>query len=182
MNLIRATFLAVTALIATPLAAADEGTLRCISDGIDPKVAKRLADAMLASLETESDPAPGDREIEAIAGQALICKGKHGWSEPAFDAAITHAVTVATIPAAETALKRDGFDPGQVATVFRSLPLEIRAGFQQSPVPDASVEAYLSAVQAAGVNATTEKEGGHLGMLAGLLAVADDARSKFKAN
>lgn len=182
MKSIRATLFVALALVAAPSPAADQSTLRCITDGIDPKVAKRLADAMLASLDSDGDPAPGDREIEAIAGQALICKGKHGWSEPAFDAAITHAVTVATIPAAETAIRQDGFDPVQVAAVFGSLPPEVRAGFQQSPVPDASVDAYLAAAQAAGINATTEKQGGHLGMLAGLLAVADDARAKFAAN
>jgi hypothetical protein len=162
-----------------PLLAANATTLACLTVDIDAAVPRRMAEEMLVAIEKGQDLPDTSPSIEAVAGQALTCKSRHDWSDAAFTAAITHAIALFTIPGAEKALARDGFDPAAVTGAFRSLSPEMRASFQADSIPEATIEAYFKAAEKAGITLKTEAEGGHIGMLAGLLSVAEGERAKF---
>ncbi len=165
-----------------PALAADAATLGCIADGLDPSIPRQLSDDLFQSIDAETARPPGDEAVEAVAAQAVACKQKHGWSDVAFEAAIGHVIAALTVPGAERALAGDGFDPVTVTRIFRALPDDMRASFQQDPIPDATIAAYMGAVAAAGLKVETEMHGEHLGILAALLAVAEVDRAKFIAN
>jgi len=165
-----------------PLLAAEVATLGCIAEGIDPSVPASLAEDLFVTTPESAQQARNDAAIDAVAGKAIACKEKHGWSDAAMEAGIAYAITALTLPAAEKALTGDGIDPVVVTRVFRALPAEMRASFQQDPIPDATIAAYLGAAAGAGLKVETEEHGAHLGLLAGLLAVAEGERAKFLAN
>jgi hypothetical protein len=165
-----------------PLRAAEAETLGCIAAGIDPSVPASLAEDLFVTTQESGQQARKDAAIETVATKAVACKEKHGWSDAAMAAGIAYAVTAFTVPAAEQALTGDGIDPAVVTRVFRALPAEMRASFQQDPIPDATIAAYLGAAGGAGLKVESETHGEHLGLLAGLLAVAEGERAKFLAN
>jgi len=86
------------------------------------------------------------------------------------------------MPGAEAAVRRDGFDPSRIASIYHALPTGVRAGFRRDPVPDSSVEPYLAALREAGIKPETDSHGQHLGMLAALLSVIADAKREFREN
>lgn len=174
----------LTALLLPPVPAlaADAATLGCIADRLDPSISRRLSDDLFQSIDADTARPPGDEPVEAVAAQAAACKQKHGWSDVAFEAAIGHVIAALTVPGAERALAGDGLDPAVVTRIFRALPDDMRASFQQDPIPDATIAAYMEAVIAAGLKVETDAHGEHLGILAALLAVAEVDRAKFVAN
>lgn len=167
-----------------PVLAAKAETLACLTEGVPVAVRKRLAEDLLADIRQVTDEADGgsdisDDTIEAIGETAYGCKTKHGWSEPAMDAALAHAISLFSLDGATAALKEAGFDAAAVHGVFLALPAGARKGFLESPVADKSVEAYLAGVTGAGMRVETEAHGEVLGLYAGLLAVLEEERAKF---
>lgn len=172
--------LAAAMLVPSPVQAAKQASLACLTNGTAPETRKAIADDFLRSMKSDGGASTpeAERAIEAMGTQAGKCRVKHGWTEAELGDALLHSFADINLPIAEGHLAQLGYNTSVVKQAFQSLPKATRDSFEAGDVPEASVTAYMAATAKAGVE-IPEKHAEQFGIFAALLAMSSASLERF---
>ena len=177
------------ACMAAPAAtqAADFATISCIESQVPPIIGKRFGDAVISEARatvsgTPAPPASLDAEIDTISDIAAKCQAQYGWSDAALEGAIGYSVPRMGMSGVRALLADSKADPATVERAHRNLLLHHRVAFALSDVPDEAVAALMDGLKREGMAEPSQEVGVYLGVLAGLLALAEVELDRFVKN
>ncbi len=120
-------------LCSTSASAAQPNTLGCVGISIGRDTMRVLGENALRRNDRESVPSV-DRELDAVARAADLCRRRYGWSEAAATLAGLWTLTSARLDAASEALQRDGVSPMRAGEMVGRLSFSERMAMLQEPL------------------------------------------------
>lgn len=169
--------LATAIITPPPAAAANPSTLGCIGLTIGQATMRDLGENALRRNDGER-VGPMDRELDALARAADVCRRRHGWSDAAATAASMWTLTSARLDAVAAALERDGVSPMRAGEVVGQLTEGERDGLVREPISPAA----LNRLRGYAVQARLPTEGiaaHHLVWFTLMLIKEDRERARF---